>query len=634
MKFFNFYKKYLTVMLLVLTLTFGACNRYLDIIPDNIPTLDHAFAMRSEAEKYLYTCYSYMPKDGGMASDPAMLGGDEIWTNDLSGSYRFSHIMFNIANGRQTTINPAGEAIWVDLYKGLRDCNIFLENINRVKDMTEEERKEWIAEVKFLKAYYHFYLVRMYGPIPLVKENLPVDINVADVQISRAPVDSCFQYITQLLDEVKDDLQPTITDPIRMMGRITKPIVYALKAKVLLTAASPLFNGNKDQAALRNRDGSQLFNQVYDAQKWKLAADACKEAIDQCHDAGIKLYEFIPGGVTTNISEQLKLQLKLRNAFNERWNSEIIWANTQSIASNIQLWATPHLTTYLDNPNVTYELAVPLKIVDMFYTKNGVPINEDKTWQTNITTRVGGIEDQRLIRLNYETAESNFDREPRFYASLGFDGGVWYGHGYYNDEVPSGIYFVEGKLGQKNGKKGSFGSITGYFVKKFVHYQSTQANNGGYSTVNYPWPLIRLPHLYLMYAEALNENAGPTEEVHQYINIVRKRAGLPTIRDAWDNFATNTKYSSQAGMREIIRRETLIETAFEGVRFWDMKRWKTAPDELSRPIEGWNVFGQTTEAYYKKQLIYAQKFSMKDYFFPIRDANLLSNKNLVQNLGW
>ena len=171
-------------------------------------------------------------------------------------------------------------------------------------------------------------------------------------------------------------------------------------------------------------------------------------------------------------------------------------------------------------------------------------------------------------------------------------------------------------------------------MNKYVHYQSTQANNGGYSTVNYPWPLIRLPHLYLMYSEALNENAGPTEEVHQYINIVRKRAGLPTIRDAWDNFATNSKYSSQAGMRDIIRRETLIETAFEGVRFWDMKRWKTAPDELSRPIEGWNVFGQTTEAYYKKQLIYAQKFSMKDYFFPIRDANLLSNKNLVQNLGW
>ncbi len=241
-------------MLALLTIFLTSCNRYLDIIPDNVPTLDHAFAMRSEAEKYLYTCYSYMPTDGGMASDPAMLAGDEIWTNDLSGSYRFSHIMFNIANGRQTTINPAGEAIWVSLYRGLRDCNIFLENIGKVKDISEEEMKEWIAEVKFLKAYYHFYLLRMYGPIPLVKENLPVDINVADVQIAREPVDECFNYIISLLDEVKDDLQPTITDPIRMMGRITKPIVYSLKAKVLLTAASPLFNGNKDQAALQNRD--------------------------------------------------------------------------------------------------------------------------------------------------------------------------------------------------------------------------------------------------------------------------------------------------------------------------------------------------------------------------------------------
>lgn len=622
------------ILVLFVSVTLSSCKKYLDIIPDNVPTIDHAFAMRSEAEKYLYTCYSYMPTDGGMASDPAMLGGDELWTNDLPLSYRFSHTMFNIANGRQTTVSPAGEAIWVDLYKGLRDCNIFLENIVKVKDISDEEKKEWVAEVKFLKAYYHYYLVRMYGPIPLVKENLPVDIDVFGVQISRDPVDDCFEYIIQLLDEVKDDLPLVINDPIRMLGRITKPIVYSLKAKVLITAASPLFNGNTDQAELKNLDGTQLFNQTNDQNKWGLAAQACKEAIEVCHEAGIKFHEFIPGAATLNITDQMKLQLKLRNAFTERWNSEIIWANTQSIASSLQLWSTPNLTTYLDNPNVTYELAVPLKIVDMFYTENGIPVEEDKTWVTNGVTRIGDVEDQRLIKLNYETAAINFNREPRFYAYLGFDGGVWFGHGYYNDAVPTGTYHVEGKLGQKNGKKGAFGSVTGYYPKKFVHYQSTQANNGGYSTVNYPWPLIRLPHLYLMYAESLNEVSGPSDEVNYYVDLVRLRAGLPTVKDAWDNFANNKKYLTKNGMRDIIQRETLIEMAFEGVRFWDLKRWKSAANELSKPIEGWDVFSQTVQGYYRRQVVHSQKFSMKDYFFPLRDANLLSNKNLVQNLGW
>lgn len=625
--------QFFTVILFVI-LASSSCEKYLDIIPDNVPTVDHAFAMRSEAEKYLYTCYSYMPKDGALAADPAILGGDEIWTDDLPVNPRFNHVIFDIANGRQNTVNPVGESIWVSLYKGLRDCNIFLDNIGRVMDMSEGEKVEWIAEVKFLKAYYHYYLLRMYGPIPIIKENLPVDIDVYSVKISRDPVDSCFSYIVQLLDEVKDDLQPVINDPIKMLGRITKPIVYSLKAKVLVTAASPLFNGNTDQAALKNQDGTQLFNQKYSQAKWTAAVQACKEAIVVCDEASIKLFEFNPSTVAFTLSDQMKLQLTLRNAFNLNWNSEIIWANTQSIASSIQLHSTPHLTTYVDNPNVSSELAVPLKIVDMFHTKNGVPVEEDITWSVGTTTKMGTLADQRLIRLNYETSSLNFDREPRFYAYLGFDGGVWYGHGYYNDVVPSGTYFVEGKLGQKNGKKGGYGSITGYFVKKYVHFESTQANNGGYSTVNYPWPLIRLPHLYLMYAEALNEQGGPSDEVHHYIDLVRARAGLPTVKYAWDNFTRNSKYTTQNGMRDIIQKETLIELAFEGTRFWDLKRWKIASEELNKPIQGWDIMQSSITSYYRRQLLYAPKFSMKDYFFPIRDVNMLNNKNLVQNLGW
>lgn len=629
----------LKAAILILLSTFSSCKKYLDIIPDNIPTIDNSFTMRTEAQKYLYTCYSYMPKDGNLEKDPALLGGDEIWAIDGPPKPTFNHIIFDIAQGRQATINPVGEEIWVNLYRALRDCNIFLDNIGKVPDLGEEERNQWIAEVKFLKAYYHFYLVRMYGPIPLIRENLPVEVDISTVKITRAPVDECFSYIVQLLDEAKDDLMPTINDPVKMLGRITKPIAYALKAKVLVTAASPLFNGNSEQATLKNSDGTQLFNQQSVPAKWDLAVTACKQAIDVCEAAGHKLYKFDRSNSSFVLTDQMVQQLTLRNLFTEKWNAEVIWANSQSLATSVQMAATPNVDfRYQDNNVIGYELAPPLKIADMFYSKNGVPIEEDIEWNLNQPAiKAGTPVDQRYIKLNYETSSTNFDREPRFYADLGFDGGVWYGQGYYTDATPSGTYYVSAKKGQPNGKgKPDFGSVTGYFIKKYVHFQNTQgASAGDYSINSYPWPIFRLAQLYLLYAEALNEKSGPDAEVHRYINLVRDRAGLPTVQASWSTYSINkAKFASQVGMRAIIHREELIELAFEGARFWDLRRWKEAPQEYVKPIQGWDIEQSTASLYYRKKLVFTPRFGLKDYFWPIRDNSILNNRNLVQNIGW
>lgn len=637
----------LKAAILIFFTTFSSCKKYLDIIPDNIPTIDNSFTMRAEAEKYLYTCYSYMPKDGNLEQDPSLLGGDEIWAIDKAPKPNFQHRMLDIAMGRQATVNPVGDSdmatdrfsIWVNLYRALRDCNIFLENIGKVPDLKEEERAQWIAEVKFLKAYYHFYLVRMYGPIPLIKENLPVEIDISTVKISRAPVDECFAYVVQLLNEAKDNLPPVVADPVKMLGRITKPIAYALKAKVLVTAASPLFNGNSEQSTLKNRDGTQLFNQQFVASRWDDAVLACKEAITEAEAAGHRLYKFDRASSTSVLTDQIVQQLSIRNAFTERWNPEIIWANTQSLSATTQLMATPNVDfRYQDNNVIGYELAPPLKVADMFYSKNGIPIEEDPSWNVNQPAiKAGTAADQRYIKLNYETSSTNFDREPRFYANLGFDGGVWYGQGYYNDAVPTGTYYVSAKKGQPNGKgKADFGSVTGYFIKKYVHFQNTQgASAGDYSINNYPWPIFRLAQLYLLYAEALNEQSGPGAEVYKNINLVRERAGLPTVELAWSTYSTNKgKYLTQPGLRAIIHRETLIELAFEGARFWDLRRWKEAPQEYVKPVQGWDIEQATSSLYYRKKLIFSPRFGLKDYFWPIRDNNILNNKNLVQNIGW
>jgi hypothetical protein len=175
-----------------------------------------------------------------------------------------------------------------------------------------------------LKAYYHFTLVRMYGPIPLIRKNLPVYTDVNAVKVSRDPIDDCFNYIVQLLDSAKNNLPMVINNPAKELGRITQPMAYALKAKTLVTAASPLFNGNTDQASLKNSDGTVLFPQQFQPEKWTLAATACKEAIDICHTAGMKLYTYNPVFQQFQLRDTTKVQMNIRGMVTDPWNSELI----------------------------------------------------------------------------------------------------------------------------------------------------------------------------------------------------------------------------------------------------------------------------------------------------------------------
>src|SRR5690606_17257370 len=115
------------------------------------------------------------------------------------------------------------------------------ENIIKVRDIDDYERDRWIAEVKFLKAYYHFWLLRMYGPIPIIRSNLSIDTDVVGVKVQRAPIDEGINYIVELLDESIIDLPLKIDFEIQEHGRITKTIAMSMKALVLTTAASPLF---------------------------------------------------------------------------------------------------------------------------------------------------------------------------------------------------------------------------------------------------------------------------------------------------------------------------------------------------------------------------------------------------------
>lgn len=619
---------------------FAACQDYLDVVPDNVPTMEHAFSNRNEAEKALFTCYSLLPNEANPDYNPAFNAGDEVWTYWPMTEDYFSLDSYNIARGLQNRAAPLmnywdgydGRSMW----QGIRMCNIFIESIDDVPDLADFEKERWIAEAKFLKAYFHWYLFRMYGPIPIADENLAITADPEEVKVVRQPVDSVVNYIASLLDEAAGDefsgLPLVIDSRTTELGRVTKVAALAIKARLLVTAASPLFNGNADFQSLENPDGTPLFNGTYNPDKWVRAAEACRVAVEAAEEAGVQLYTFNSSQVELN--DDQKQEMTIRNAVTEKWNSELIWGATNDDINNarpsywIQLFACPQLDPEVTNLSLKGKFAPTLKMAELFYTANGVPIAEDKTWdyadRYELRTTTG---DDVGMQPNYQTVGLHFGREPRFYASIAFDGSTWL--------MRNGTYNIQSKLGQHSAKRQSrLYSVTGYFTKKVVNWNLV-ATSTSVTVEPYPWPIMRLADLYLLYAEALNESDRPNEAL-PFINKVRERAGLNSVEQSWSEYSTNpSKYTTVAGLRSIIQQERGIELAFEGSRFWDLRRWKTATRTLNAPIYGWDIEQSTYEAYNRRILLFKQSFdNLRDYLWPIHEHALQINPNLVQNPGW
>lgn len=636
-------KIFIISAILILTINFS-CKDYLDIVPDNVATIDYSFRNKVSAEKFLFTCYSYLPNIGSPVSDPAIMASDEIYTFETAITDVYNNSAYNIKRGRQNISSPIhnfwdGENGANSLFIGIRDCNIFLENIELVHDLTENERNQWIAEVKFLKAYFHYYLFRMYGPIPIIEENLPISAGINEVRIYREPVDEVVDYITKLIDESVTHLPMTIQNFSSDLGRITKPIALAIKAEVLVTAASPLFNGNTAYNNTVDSRGINLFNPQYDDDKWNKAMIACRNAIDTVLLANHKLYEF--NDSRYSVSEETKQIMTIRNAFGERWNQEVIWGMTYN--SNIhQRRSLPNFTQeHIQMTTMYNSIATPINIAELFYSENGVPIDEDLNYDFQnryLTSPVTDSSQIYYLGQNFETALLNQNREPRFYANLGFDGGVWFGNGRYKDigmgSPNETSWILKAKAGEVSGKVSTLHySATGYFVKKYSHFETSGTTSLSYNRMSFP--AIRLADLYLLYAEARNEFLGPDAEVYEYINKVRERAGLKGVIESWENYSTYPdKPLTKEGLREIIQQERMIELIFEGKRFWDVRRWKIAEDTFNKPIKAWNIDGKTTNEYYNAITIESMEFNIRDYFWPIKEHSLRVNPNLIQNPYW
>lgn len=636
-----------------------ACD-YLDVVPDDVATIEYAFRNRMEAERFLYTLYSYMPTVGDVNA-PEQYGCDEAWQINSAGNHPLGmNIGLGLQNATSPFMNYWGAKVTGDLrggkplWEGIRDCNIFLEQVDNVKDLKEIEKRRWVAEAKFLKGYYHFYLLRMYGPIPITDKNMEISASPEDVKVYRDPFDDVVTYISNLLDEAFENL-PEEGELIEALeaGRVTKLVAKTLKAKLLVMAASPLFNGNADYASIVDNRGIQLFNQTYDENKWKLAVDACKEALDLASTQNKKLYTQLPDGIE-GLAEPFQRELILRNAVTDRWNSELIWGKTQWGQDEYSRQVRARVVAV--NPdNLMYnrsEYAAHLNVVNRFYSSNGVPLEEDKEWQSkgwfnnrfSVRPEPSSGDEVYYVRKNEQTAYLNFNREPRFYSSIGFDRGIYFGCGYikFDPDVTVGTVPDDGvkdlrmRARETNGLNSMSNnhSRTGYVCKKMVNYKSAITYNSQ-SFEYYPFPILRLADLYLLYAEALNEFSGPGVEVYEYLDAIRERAGLEGVVTSWANYSNNPqKPLSKDGLRSIIQQERNIELCFECQRFWDLRRWKKLAD-ITQP-KGWNMQGETIEDYY--HIIPLENssitFSTRDYLWPIKEQELIINKNLIQNYGW
>ena len=636
-----------------------SCN-YLDVVPDNIPTIEHAFRNRTEAQRYLYGLLGGMPDVGNCAEDPALTGSDEIYV--LENHTLMTLPLRRIMNGEQSAVDPipnywasrnggfnlrGGKSTWTNI----ADCNYFLENIHLPFDIEDYERAKWRGEALFVKAYLHFWLFRQYGPIPLIRENLSIDTESEQIMRYREPVDDVTDYIVSLLDEAIDLLPLRLDSEMEEMGRPNKCIAAALKAQVLTLAASPLYNCNLDYKDYKDNRGVQLFPQDQSAKnaKWKKAADAAKEAIDLAHEGLYRLYDaHTDMQNATSLSEETLLALQVRCAVTERWNDEIIWGNSRiNNNSNLQRLCMPHFATGQDNGSGGQRHWAPtLRMVEQFYTKNGLPIEDDKEWTGKYlwAMRTATGADKQYIRQDKETIELHFDREARFYGSICFDQGTFFGNNQsiQDNSVSQGNLFVtEFKKGMLNGYfTTTRSSYTGYLCKKLLNYRSTcpVSTSVSYTNFSYAYPIIRLADLYLLYAEALNEwKDRPDGDVYEYIDLVRERSGLKGVVESWRDHAVASKENYPADkekMRDIIQRERMNELAFEGSRYWDLRRWKLAEEYLNRPIRGLNIWGETAADFYAETELFTPRFEKKDYFTPIRTELLIINTNLLQSPYW
>ena len=464
--------------------------------------------------------------------------------------------------------------------------------------------------------------------------------------LGRNSYDECVAWVTDQLKNVAGRL------PMRRTGidygRATGVAAMAIRARLLLYAASPQLNGGEQFKSLyadfKNPDGTQLISTTYDPNKWVIAAQACKEAIGWAREpeANYDLYEANVNSLP-NYPEPTDLtQRSLRFTFVDKDNTpEVIWAfcKKESYNYGLQGKSIPRLST-----TAYGGLAPTLRQIERFYTKNGLPIDEDPAYDYPNRYEVANFPvEEKDINGEGESLKLNMGREPRFYAWIAFHNGYYEVSG--EDDREEFSYAPKWKRGKDKKYKqlvqfmkrqnmgltndNKYGTKTGYLNKKGTHPGTSASKSTGFKVIDYPWPMVRLAELYLNYAEACVE-CNDLTEAKKYLNYVRERAGIPKVEVSWDGIAELT----QDKLREIVHQERLIELYLENHNFWDIRRWGIA-ETLGEQPKGLSVQATTITEFAKPVSVDVQRrFIPAHYLMPLPISEINKNPNMVQNPGY
>ena len=504
-------------------------------------------------------------------------------------------------NGSWSVVNAFPET-WTNSYQAIYAANDFLEKLGIIFSVLEDYKynQDYLIlrrrfelfpfQARFLRAYFHFELAKTYGDVPLMTKTLtPQEASLME----RTNVQEVFRYIVKECDEINDRLPISYAkenDPTAQIGRINRPTVLALKARTLLYAASPLHTKGLTDTEIK--------------ELWHQAALASKELIDAASGWGITL------------SEQYQALWGPNNHYQV---PEIIWFRTAWTSSN-------QFAKY--NYPAGYENAMggncpTQNLVDAYeFNSSAPPQIAGKTWQE--------AEEHNALP---DDPYQNLD--PRFALTIARNGETW------PTTIPYSDTPLETFDGGRNGAPTINASRTGYYLKKYVNGNNRIIPNEANSS--YTWIIYRLGEFYLNYAEAMfnysNRDATATGEgilnmsANEAINILRGRAGInmplfTETGDAWE---------------ERYIRERMVELAFEGHRFWDVRRWKN--NELAQSfmniktirVNRTAVPGQESEytySYSRGQTIVRGQWDDKYYLYPIPFGEIQKVPGLTQNPGW
>lgn len=629
---------------LIAVTVLSGCN-YLDIVPDERPLPENTYQNPAAAQKYLYSCYAPMPDPRSCEALDKFSAAEICFPVEKSDFITFPRGLYSPSSPSLVS------AYYNNIWRGIRQCYQFLDVVDLTPNMEVLDLQYYKAEATLLIAYYHFLAFRAFGPTMIIRDNFD-PLTPIDQLPERSSCDEVVDFIHSKINEALEIGLAERHDG-KDYGRFTRYVALALKAKVDLYAASPLFNSNdpfyKD---LRSPiDNRPLFPEDTDIKKWQRAEESTRFAMSELLNAGYRLYTSDDAGTSSaarptpvNPAQRAVRYATMDNEGGT--NPELIMVDTRKEVGGMGIHnqSTPIQIASSGFKSSWSTVNPTLQMVEFFYTKNGLPIDEDTEYDfsdkyairdmpanfdgNNYTTTSPG----RTLRLH-------LDREPRFYAWICFHNG-FFEMSKYNGKVLTPLNKKAQKLmfreQDENGKQGRTANYsgTGYLNKKFVH---PTFQNGA---VHYPYPVIRMAEMYLNLAEILIEEdlleggTGRLNEAKQLINEVRRRAGIPEIDEAWKKAKHPEKAITAEGLLEIVRRERQIEFYLENQRFWDLRRWKKA-EVLGEKVWGMNIEGATDETFFvPTELPFIRTFKQANYLMPIPMDEANKVPNILQNPGY